>query len=51
MQIAYGEAKLGKMARSAGVVWNPDAKFWYIQHNMIKGMEQHIILDAGNMKA
>lgn len=52
MQIAYGETKLGKMARSAGGKWDPDVELWYIQRNMIKGteLEQHIILDAGKKK-
>lgn len=53
VQIAYGETKLGKMARSAGGKWDPDVKLWYILYDKIKGteLEQHIILDAGNKKA
>ena len=49
VQIAYGEAELGIMARAAGGRWDPDVKLWYIKFGQIKGtkLEEHIILDAG----
>jgi hypothetical protein len=48
VQIAYGEAELGRMARAAGGNWDPDVKLWYIKYGKIKGttLEEHIILDA-----
>lgn len=47
VQIAYGENKLGKMARSAGGIWDPDVKLWFIKYGNIVGkeLEKHIILD------
>jgi hypothetical protein len=49
VQIAYGEAKLGRMAKAAGGSWDSDVKLWYIKFGKIKGtkLEEHIILDAG----
>lgn len=45
LRIEYGEKQLGKMARSAGVTWDPDVKLWYIRYGKIKGteLEKHII--------
>ena len=53
VQIAYGEAELGIMARSAGGRWDSDVKLWYIKYGNIKGtkLEEHIILDAGAKQA
>jgi hypothetical protein len=49
VQIAYGEAKLGRMAKAAGGSWDSDVKLWYIKFGKIKGtkLEEHIILDVG----
>lgn len=46
VQIAYGEKKLGKIARSAGGIWDPDVKLWFIKYGNIVGteLEKHIIL-------
>lgn len=47
LQIAYGEKELGKMARSAGGIWDADVKLWFVKYGNIKGteLEKHIILD------
>ena len=54
VQIAYGDTKLGKMARVAGGTWDADVKLWFIKYGNIKGteLEKHIILDKhSNPKA
>jgi hypothetical protein len=53
VQIAYGEAELEIMARSAGGRWDSAVKLWFIKYGNIKGtkLEEHIILDAGTKHA
>lgn len=48
VQIAYGEAELGKMARKLGGKWVAAVKLWHIEYGRIKGteLEKHIVLDA-----
>lgn len=52
LQIAYGETRLGKMARAAGGTWDADVKLWFIKYGNIKGteLEKHIILDKAPNK-
>lgn len=48
VQIAYGEAALGKMARKMGGKWDPGVKLWHIPYGKIKGteLEKNMIMDA-----
>ncbi len=52
VQIAYGENRLGKMARSAGGTWDADVKLWFIRYGNIKDteLEKHIILDKKTIR-
>lgn len=48
VQIAYGEAPLGKMARKMGRKWDTGVKLWHIPYGKIKGteLEKNMIVDA-----